>query len=148
MGTVGSMSIGLFQKFTYFYDHLLLTLFPFYLILIEDYKPTKKNLLKPLIFFSTCLLLMFVATDAIGTDWFYLQSQAGFNMYWILFLAVYLASTILTLFIFTLIGGKVLNPTPLDQNKNTKGIIIGISIFILIVILGYLSPFISSFLLT
>jgi uncharacterized membrane protein YwaF len=63
---------------TFYIDHILLTIVPFYLVVYEDYHPSLKDMLLigTLMFF---ILLAFIPINHwIGADYFYLQDQSIF----------------------------------------------------------------------
>lgn len=65
---------------TFYIDHFLLGIFPFFLVAVEKYKPTMKHVfvISGIMF---AMLLMFIPLNGIwGTDYFYLANQSIFGV--------------------------------------------------------------------
>lgn len=64
---------------TFFIDHYLLTIIPFYLVSIEGYQPIKKDMFFITGLMGIILLLFIPINDWMNADYFYLADQSIFS---------------------------------------------------------------------
>ncbi len=65
---------------TFYIDHVLLALTPFYLITIEHYQPNQNTLRKATIFMMILLLVFIPINELFNTDYFYTKDQSIFRL--------------------------------------------------------------------
>jgi hypothetical integral membrane protein (TIGR02206 family) len=65
---------------TFYIDHVLLALTPFYLVVIEGFKPNKTNLRQTTLLMMILLLLFIPINEYFGTDYFYTKDQSVFRV--------------------------------------------------------------------
>lgn len=66
-------------KETFFIDHFLLAMTPFYLIVYEGFRPTFKGVLQITGLMAVILLLFIPINHLVGSDYFYLANQSIFG---------------------------------------------------------------------
>ena len=67
-------------KETFFIDHFLLAITPFFLVVYQKYVPTFKDLLKVTALMALILYLFIPLNQLIGSDYFYLKDQSIFGI--------------------------------------------------------------------
>ncbi|MCF7925168.1 MAG: YwaF family protein [Candidatus Izimaplasma sp.] len=65
---------------TFFIDHYLLAITPFYLVLYESYVPTKKDVYKITVLMAIMLYIFIPINYVLNTDYFYLKDQSIFGV--------------------------------------------------------------------
>lgn len=65
---------------TFYIDHFLLGLTPFFLVVYQDFRPNKTNLLQITGFMLVVLLLFIPINNILGTDYFYTKDQSIFGV--------------------------------------------------------------------
>lgn len=66
-------------KETFFIDHYLLAVTPFYLVAHENYKPSKKDMYFIVLLMLVMLFAFIPINDALGSDYFYINDQSIFK---------------------------------------------------------------------
>lgn len=64
---------------TFYIDHFLLGLTPFFLVVYQGFRPDKKNLLQVTAFMLVILLVFIPINNIFGTDYFYTKDQSIFG---------------------------------------------------------------------
>lgn len=65
---------------TFYIDHFLLALTPFYLVVYEGFRPSKKNLFQVTALMLVVLLTFIPLNNIFGTDYFYTKDQSIFGI--------------------------------------------------------------------
>jgi len=65
---------------TFYIDHFLLGLTPFFLVVYQGFKPDKRNLIQITIFMLVVLLVFIPLNNILGTDYFYTKDQSIFGV--------------------------------------------------------------------
>ncbi len=65
---------------TFFIDHYLLAITPFYLVLYEDYVPTVKDVFRTTFLMAIILYAFIPINNILNTDYFYLKDQSIFGI--------------------------------------------------------------------
>ena len=151
-GDLFELSYGQFIRPKFTYDHLILTVMPFYLIAVEGFKPTFKNLRYALGAFIVLLVGAMIFNPIVEMDWFYFSSQpVSSDIFGQLadlpFLGVFLATLALLTSIYVLVS-KIMHkhldiPEFVTSDKGAKYAISYGVIVVIIMIIGYFSPILN-----
>ena len=151
-GDIFELTYGQFIRPKFTYDHLILTVMPFYLIAVEGFRPTFKNLKYALGTFALLLVGAMIINPMVEMDYFYFSSQpVSSDIFGQLsdlpFLGVFLATTVILTSLYLLIGKMMHRGLNLAEFQTSskgykKAIVMGILILIIMTV-GYFSPLIK-----
>lgn len=96
---------------TFFHDHIILFLVPFYLVIMEGYKPSYKNIKIPFITITIIVIISWPLNYLLNENFFYLTEKPLINLFLevsdITFITLYCSVLYLGFSLITFIGKTV-----------------------------------------